>query len=246
MQSSVVRSVSRVQCRSMSSWAKPAVAQCVAGSSSRSMLRAPHNLTSPSCSVHRSLNCARLARFSSAEKKEAEGEAAAAAGEAEGEVDEAALRIAALEKEVQELKAGVQYAIAERENVRRILKKDVEDAKEFGMRGFAEDLLDVSDNFQRALDHVKPEELEANESFRKFVDGIKMTEGQLMKVFNKYHIQRHDPLGEKFDPNLHSALVEIESPDHAPGHVAVVMKHGYTMREKVLRPADVGVSKKAA
>jgi molecular chaperone GrpE len=217
--------------------------------------RTPHSAASlrlaptfSSTAQVRALSFARSARFSSAEKKDeaAESAADAAGADGEGAVDEAALRIAALEKEVQELKQGVQYAIAERENVRRILKKDVEDAREFGMRGFAEDLLDVSDNFQRALDHVKEEELAANESFRKFVDGIKMTEGQLLKVFGKYHIQRHNPLGEKFDPNLHSALVEVDAPEHAPGHVAVVMKHGYTMKDKVLRPADVGVSKKSA
>lgn len=158
-------------------------------------------------------------------------------------VDPAAAALAAVKAELDEMKKQLQYAMADRENVRRILMRDVKEARETGLREFAKDLLDVSDNFERALDASKADAERLGE-VKLLYDGVAMTEAQLHKVFERFGIKRFKPLGDKFDPAQHSALLELDSPDYPDGHVGVVIKNGFMLKERVLRPADVGVIRK--
>lgn len=185
---------------------------------------------------------ARLLRFFSSATSAAEaGEGKAAnEGVAANKSDEL---LSAAKAEAEELKKQLQYALADRENIRRILMRDVKDAKEYGMREFAKDLLDVSDNFERALAAAKADADRLPE-VKALYDGVAMTEQQLHKVFDRYGIKRTSPLGEKFNPQTHAALMELHSDEHADGHVAVVIKSGFLMKDRVLRPAEVGVVKK--
>jgi molecular chaperone GrpE len=136
-----------------------------------------------------------------------------------------AAELAAVKAEADELKKQLQYAYADRENIRRILMRDVKDAKEYGMREFAKDLLDVSDNFERALEAAKADAARLPE-VKSLYDGVFMTEQQLHKVFDRYGIKRMSPIGAKFDPQTHAALLEMHHDEHPEGHVAVVIKSG--------------------
>lgn len=157
--------------------------------------------------------------------------------------DEASAALAKVKAELDEMKKQLQYTMADRENVRRILMRDVKEARETGLREFAKDLLDVSDNFERALEAAKADADRLPE-VKLLFDGVAMTEAQLHKVFERFGIKRFKPLGDKFDPSQHSALLEMDSPDFADGHVGVVIKNGFTLKDRVLRPADVGVIRK--
>jgi len=151
-----------------------------------------------------------------------------------------------LKKQLDEAKKTLQYAVAETENVRRVGKRDAEQQRDFGIRSFAKDLLDVSDNFERALDASKAA-AERLPEVKALFDGVTMTETLLHKTFEKHGVSRFNALGEKFDPTRHSALLEMPSDAYADGHVGLVMKNGFLIgkleRKLVLRPADVGVVK---
>jgi molecular chaperone GrpE len=178
----------------------------------------------------------------SAEAGKSSGAPGATPGSGSGSGVSAA-ELAAAKAEADELKKQLQYAYADRENIRRILMRDVKDAKEYGMREFAKDLLDVSDNFERALEASKADAARLPE-VKALYDGVFMTEQQLHKVFDRYGIKRMSPIGAKFDPNAHAALLEMHHDEHAEGHVAVVIKSGFHMKDKVLRPAEVGIVRK--
>lgn len=129
--------------------------------------------------------------------------------------------------------------------MRKIAQRDVKDAKEYGVRDFAKNLLDVSDNFDRALSAVKPaaEAADASAELRTFYEGVQMTENQLHRILEKFGVTKYDALGAKFNPNEHSALTEIESNEHPDGHVAIVLKKGFRIKDRILRVADVGVAR---
>ena len=91
-------------------------------------------------------------------------------------------------------------------------------AREFGMRGFAKDLLDVSDNFERAIEAAE-KAVADSPAAQSLLEGVKMTENQLHNVLKKYGIEKEDPLGSKFDPAKHMALMEVDSDEHEPGYV---------------------------
>eukprot|EP01108_Squamamoeba_japonica_P005868 TRINITY_DN4747_c0_g1_i1.p2 TRINITY_DN4747_c0_g1~~TRINITY_DN4747_c0_g1_i1.p2 ORF type:complete len:243 (+),score=111.37 TRINITY_DN4747_c0_g1_i1:42-731(+) len=148
-----------------------------------------------------------------------------------------------LQAEIDELKTALAYAMAETENVRKRMQRDIGEAREFGMRSFAKDLLDVSDNFERALEAAK-EDAERIPEVKTLYDGVLMTENQLHKVFQRHGVERFSAHGEQFDPNRHMALMEMEHEELGPGHVGLVIKSGFVMKDRVLRPAEVGVTKK--
>ena len=136
-------------------------------------------------------------------------------------------------------------ALAEVENTRQRMKKQVEDAKLFGIQGFSRDILDVADVLEKATESVPSSELQegANPALASLFEGLKMTSDQLQKVFNKNGLKRIEPLGDRFDPSLHEALFEV--PGDKPGTVAVVSKVGYLLNGRTIRPALVGVAKAA-
>jgi molecular chaperone GrpE len=152
--------------------------------------------------------------------------------------------VAALTAELGEAKDRLLRTLAEMENLRRRTEKEVKDARDYAVTGFARDLLSVADNFDRALSHV-PAELRENEAIggKALVEGVELTGRELLKTLEKHGVKKLSPLGEKFDPNLHQAMFEIPNDAVPAGTVLQVMQDGFALAGRVLRPALVGVSK---
>ena len=151
--------------------------------------------------------------------------------------------LAELRNDLEAAKQDVLYAKAEAQNVRRRAEKDVQDARTYAATGFARDILSVSDNLTRALDHV-PEELREGEKAQRFITGIEATQRELDKVFAAHGISRIAAMGLPLDPNQHQAMMEVPTDDAEPGTVVQEMQAGYMIRDRLLRPAMVGVAKK--
>jgi molecular chaperone GrpE len=153
---------------------------------------------------------------------------------------------AAAAREAAEMKDKLLRALAEMENLRKRTEREVADARYYGIASFARDVLGVADNMRRAREAVAPE-LRANgdAGVTALLDGIELTERELNKVLEKHRVRKFEPLGEKFDPNLHQAMYEQPDASVPPGHVAQVIQAGYMIGERVLRPALVVVSKGA-
>jgi len=169
-------------------------------------------------------------------------EQAAPAAEAAAAADPAA-RIAELEAEIAKLKNDVLYAKAETENTRRRLEQQAEDRGRYAVANIAKDVLSVADNLRRALDSVPAAAREADESLAALVTGVEMTERELLTTFERYGIKPVAAQGERFDPNFHQAMMEMEDPSQIEGTVVMVMQAGYTLHDRLLRPAMVGVAK---
>ncbi len=149
--------------------------------------------------------------------------------------------IAALQSEVAVLKDQVLRARAETENVRRRADRDRQDASAYAVTGFARDMLTVSDNLRRALDTM-PDDVA--DDIKAFIEGVEMTERELLNIMERYGIKKVEPeIGEKFDHKFHQAMFEVPTPDHAPGSVMQVVAPGYVIKDRLLRPAMVGVAK---
>jgi molecular chaperone GrpE len=152
--------------------------------------------------------------------------------------------VAALTKEVAELKDKHLRALAEMENLRKRTEREIVDGRLYGITGFARDVLSIADNMRRALDAVDPETRKrADAGVKALFDGVELTERELQKMLEKHGIKKFEPLGEKFDPNLHQAMFEVPDAAVPAGMVAQVVQPGYRIGERVLRPALVGVSK---
>lgn len=152
--------------------------------------------------------------------------------------------LAELKTQEEELKDKYKRALAEGENLRIRLTKQIEDAKLFGIQGFCKDLLEVADILGKATESVPKDELtEKNPHLKTLYEGLRMTEAQLHKVFKKHGLVSLNPLNEKFDPNQHEALFQQEVEGKEPGTIVVVSKLGYKLHERVVRPALVGVAK---
>uniref|UniRef100_A0AC34QHM2 GrpE protein homolog n=1 Tax=Panagrolaimus sp. JU765 TaxID=591449 RepID=A0AC34QHM2_9BILA len=148
-------------------------------------------------------------------------------------------------QEVEDLNDKYRRALAETENVRRRGQKQVEDAKIYAVQTFCKDLLEVADILELAIGAVKPENAAKTEEIKGVLEGITMTKTVLLKTFEKHGLKKVDPEGEKFDPNLHEAVFEIpkEQTKYEPGQIGVVMKIGYSLHGRPIRPAQVGVVK---
>lgn len=161
------------------------------------------------------------------------------ASEALGALDE---RLSALEEELAVAKQDVLYAHAETQNVRRRLEKELADARAYASTAFARDMLSVADNLGRALDAI-PADLREDEKMKSLVVGLEATGRELENIFRKNGIEKIVALGEKLDPNLHQAMIELPS-DEEPGTIVQEMQAGYKIKERLLRPALVGVARK--
>jgi molecular chaperone GrpE len=170
-----------------------------------------------------------------------------AAPETNGEPETAAPetdRLASLEAEKTDLKDKLLRSLADMENLRRRTERDVSDARTYAVTNFARDMLNVADNIRRALESVPPEAREGMEGVLKaLVDGVELTERDLLKTLERHGVKRLEPLGQRFDPNLHQAMFEMPNPDVPNGSVAAVVQAGYVIGDRVLRPALVGVAK---
>lgn len=151
---------------------------------------------------------------------------------------------AELRRERDELKDQLLRAHAEMENLRRRTSRDVHDARAYAVTSFARDLLNVADNFHRALSSMEGQsgdDLPAD--LKGLLEGVRMTERELLTVFERHGVKVIDPTGERFDPNRHQAMFEIENAEVPSGTVLQVLQKGSMIGERVLRPAMVGVSK---
>jgi molecular chaperone GrpE len=147
------------------------------------------------------------------------------------------------ETEKAELKDRLLRALAEMENVRRRAEKEIADTRSYAVTSFARDMLSVADNLRRALDAVTVETRKtADGALEALIEGIELTERELLKTLEKHGVRKVDPAGEKFDPNLHQAMFEAPHESLAKGQVHTVVQPGYAIRDRVLRPALVGVS----
>ena len=155
--------------------------------------------------------------------------------------------VEALAKEVAEARDKALRTLAEMENLRKRTAKEVTDARAYGITGFARDVLDIADNLQRALDAVPAETREsADPMLKALIEGVELTERSLLNALEKNGVRKFDPQGEKFDPNFQQAMYEVPDPSVPPGTVVQVVQAGYTIGERVLRPALVGIAKGGA
>lgn len=146
------------------------------------------------------------------------------------------------EEEITNLKDQILRGAAEMENLRRRTQKDVADARAFSISSFARDMLGVSDNLRRALDHVDEAHKE-QPGIKTLIEGVEMTERELLNNLEKNGVKKIDPKGEKFDANFHQAMFEVENTEVPNKTVMEVVQVGFVIGERVLRPAMVGVSK---
>jgi molecular chaperone GrpE len=152
-------------------------------------------------------------------------------------------RVAELEKELEEAKSKALYAAAETQNVRRRLETELQQATSYAAAGFARDMLAIKDHLERALAAVT-DELRADKTAAQFLAGIEATSRELDAVFQRHGITRIKTKGEQLDPHRHQAMMEVPS-DQEPGTIVEEMQPGYVMKDRLLRPALVGVAKRS-
>jgi len=153
--------------------------------------------------------------------------------------------IAALQDELDKTKDQMVRAIAEAENARKRAIKERQDASKYAVSSFAKDLLDVADNLRRALDSVPEDVADTAPQIKGLIDGVEATERSLHRSFEKNGIKKILPMDQVFDPNFHEVMFEAIIPGKAPGTIFEIIEAGYTLNERLLRPARVGVAKAA-
>ena len=158
---------------------------------------------------------------------------------------EANPRIAELESQVDDLTDRLLRAVAETENVRRRAEKERDDLRKYAVQKFAEDMLAVADNLKRALDAI-PAEGREDPAVKALIEGVELTGRELSGAMERHGIRQVEAQGKRFDPNQHQAVFEVESADAAPGTVVQVLRDGYTIHDRLLRAAMVGVAKAPA
>ena len=166
--------------------------------------------------------------------REATAEAAPEVAEADRSVE--------LEAKLADAQAEVLYARADLQNVRRRAEKEVADARAYAATAFSRDILSVADNLSRALSAI-PEDLRGDDRMKGLITGIEATGRELESVFARHGITKLVSVGEPLAPNKHQAMFEVPSNDAAPGTVVQEIQTGYMIRDRLLRPALVGVAK---
>ena len=152
-------------------------------------------------------------------------------------------QLAELQRQLEEANSKALYTAAELQNARRRMDKEMADAKSYAAAGFARDMLAIKDHLERALVAVN-DELRADKVASNFLAGIESTARELEAVFARHGIARIKSIGEPLDPHQHQAMMEIPSDEAEPGTIVEEMQAGYMMRDRLLRPALVGVAKK--
>eukprot|EP00607_Mallomonas_marina_P004232 CAMPEP_0182427138 /NCGR_PEP_ID=MMETSP1167-20130531/14950_1 /TAXON_ID=2988 /ORGANISM="Mallomonas Sp, Strain CCMP3275" /LENGTH=232 /DNA_ID=CAMNT_0024609113 /DNA_START=186 /DNA_END=884 /DNA_ORIENTATION=+ len=151
-------------------------------------------------------------------------------------------KVSQLEAELKEMQSKLLRSYAEEENVRRIAKRDVENAKAYANTKFAKALLDVADNLDRGLGAVKDAQKESEDpTLKVLLEGVEMTNKGLLKVFSEFGIQKYGAVGDVFEPTLHDALFRIPSPEGKINTIGQVVKTGYKLKDRVIRAAEVGI-----
>ena len=148
-----------------------------------------------------------------------------------------------LQEEVRTLKEDKIRVLAEMENLRKRFDREKIDSIKYGSVNFARDILSPGDNLERALSAINQEE-DHPQSIKNLIEGLKMVQKEFSSSLEKNGISKINSMNEKFDPNLHQAMMEVERDDLDEGIVVQVIQTGYMMHDRLLRPAMVGVSKK--
>ena len=151
-----------------------------------------------------------------------------------------------LKKELEQAIEDKKRALAEAENTRRRGIKDLEQSRKYGHLAFAREMLSVVDSLESAVNSSPQNKDELTDETKNFIVGVEMTLEQLKQVFNNHNISKIDPQGDKFDYNVHQAMFEKETDEVEPGLIIEVMQPGWSLHDRLLRPAMVGVSKKKA
>ena len=159
------------------------------------------------------------------------------------ELTESGDEVARLREQLEAAQQEALYARAETQNVRRRLEKDIADTRAYAATSFARDILSVSDNLARALESI-PADLREDDRFKNLIAGIEATGREIDKVFASHGISRIAAVGLPLDPNQHQAMLEIPSAEAEPGTIVQEMQSGWMIRDRLLRPAMVGVAKK--
>jgi molecular chaperone GrpE len=148
------------------------------------------------------------------------------------------------EAEIAQLKEHSLRALAEAENIRKRTEKQIEETGKFVLTNFAKDLIVAVENLYRATAFVTPETLDGNSLMKGLYDGVEMTKREMGTVLEKYGIKRIYPeLGSEFDHNFHQAVMHTATADAKPGSIIQVLQAGYTIKDRLLMPAMVGVAK---
>lgn len=181
-----------------------------------------------------------------AEQRKADPEPSSPAGTHAGYYpSEEKMHIERLEKELEKAKDQTLRAMAETENMRRRAAREKEDASKYAISGFARDLISVADNLRRALEAVPADLAQIDDRIKNLLSGIEATEREMLSVFDRNGIKKLEPMHQIFDPNLHEVMFEAPIPGLPPGTICQLIQPGYTLHERLLRPARVGVVKDA-
>ncbi len=143
-----------------------------------------------------------------------------------------------LQERVNHLESQLRLAIADKENLKRIMQRDIDEKSNYAITSFARDIISSCDNLERAIDNL-------NES-DPVHDGIKMTWKEITNVLQRNGIEKVDPINLVFDSNLHQTISEVIDNEKEPGTVVKVLQCGYTIKKRLLRPAMVVISKKSS
>ena len=162
---------------------------------------------------------------------------------AEGLMTEAAQRIAELEAERDEFRDKWMRAEAETQNVRARGRREVDDARQYGLQKFAKDVVEAAENLRRGLANLPEPAADEPDIVTRLRDGFEGVERSFVSLLERNGIVAEDPAGKPFDANLHQAMAEQVSPDHAPGTVVQSWSRGWTLNGRLLRPAMVVVAK---
>lgn len=154
-------------------------------------------------------------------------------------------KIAEKEQEIKDLGDKLLRSFAELDNVRRRSREEIEKTAKFAVTNFVSDLVVVAENFFMANGNAPKEEMNKNALVKNYIEAISMTEKELMKVLEKNQVKRIFPLNEQFDHNLHEAVIQIESEEKG-GKIIQVIQAGYSISDRLIRPALVGVAKEVS
>jgi len=151
--------------------------------------------------------------------------------------------VARLTEELAKMRDQWLRAVADADNIRKRAQREQEDTSKYAVTGFAGDMVSVLENLKRASESIPPAARTGNDLLKVMGEGIDLTLQELLTIFERYNIKRIDPMGQKFDHNLHQAVAQIDRHDVPPGTVVQVVQSGYIIHDRLLRPAMVAVSK---
>lgn len=170
--------------------------------------------------------------------------AATAAGSVASEEASGPSEVETLQAEVASLKDRLLRTMADMENMRRRTEREIADSRVYGATNFARDMLSVVDNLHRGIESLSDDLRNSDDvALKSFIEGVQLTEADFLSRLTRHGVKKLDPKGQKFDPNMHEALFEVPDESMPSGTVAQVVEAGYTIGDRVLRPAKVGVSR---